>query len=83
MITMSCSSELQPEDVVQDVAAAAPSNCDVGWRTSLWNGFLQRDVFADISKDEKLIQIQSTAEQLDATTEGLFHQMVVRHDQPA
>lgn len=81
MKAMSCICGLQPDDVVQEVAAAANQNSDVGWWKSLWSCFLQRDMFADISKDEKLIQIHSTAEQLDATTEGLFHQMVVRSHQ--
>ena len=72
-----CFHAAQPEDVVQDVAADACVANDVGWVKLQWRRFLQKDMFAAINKDERLLQLHSTAEQYDATAEGLFHQLVV------
>ena len=68
---------LQPEEVVQDLAANSSSASDVGWPKYIWN-CLQRDIFAVVSKREELIQIHGTAEQFDPTTENLLGDMAVR-----
>lgn len=68
---------LQPEDVVRDVAADTSLPSDAGWLKHLWSRFLQVDIFAGITKDDRLIQLHSSAEPLDACSEGLFHQSLV------
>lgn len=68
---------LQSDEVIQELAAhQSPAN-DIGWFRFLCNYCLQKDVYADINKSEDLMQLQSSAEQFDPNTEGLFHQMLV------
>ena len=68
---------LQSDEVIQELAAHNSTANDVGWFRFLCNYCLSEDVYADVSKSEKLMQLHSTAEQFDPTTEGLFHQMTV------
>ena len=69
---------LQPEDVAQEVATSYISASDASRLETLWKRFMEVDISAEIKKDEKLIQLHGSAEQLDVNAERLFHLMSVR-----
>lgn len=68
---------LQPDDVVQDLASSKSSAADIGWLRYFWDIFLNHDIFAVVNKNDRLIQIHSTAEQFDPIAENLFWQIPV------
>ena len=60
-----------------EVAASYHTASDASRLETLRKRFMEVDIFAEIKKDEKLIQLHGSAEPLDVNAEGLFHQMVV------
>ena len=63
---------LQTEDVVVDLATDQGSADTSGWLWFFWNRVLQRDIFAVVSRSERLMRIHTTAEQFDPVTDCIF-----------
>ena len=63
---------MQSNEVVADLAAGQRHSTASNRLQHLWLCATQINIFAHVSKDEKLMQMHSTAEQFDPATERLF-----------
>ncbi len=69
---------VQPADVVLDLAADKRSADASGWFQYIWDHATQKDIFAVISRRERLMRIHTTAEQFEPAAERLFGPMQVQ-----
>ena len=63
---------MQTNEDVSDLTAGRKPGSTFGAFQHFWRQITKVDIFADVGKDEKLMQMHSAAEQYDPAAERLF-----------